>query len=61
MNEEEFKELLKKHDWYFERSDDHKYFCRGESQLREIEAQIKKNPNLRPIYQEARAKAFRKA
>lgn len=40
MNLQEFESLLKKHDWYYNYSDDHRYYTKGVAERNEIEAAL---------------------
>ena len=61
MNLQEFYDLLKRHDWSFEYSDDHRHWQRGRDQLNQIQdilKQNKDNPRNRSLYDQYRAWAF---
>ena len=50
MNKPEFTEMLKAHDWYYERSDDHYYYSKGKKERDNIRAAIRENPELKIIF-----------
>lgn len=58
MTEEEFKELLRKHDWTFAFSDDNRVYQAGSASLRRIQGIVKSNPEFNKLYEEERKKAF---
>ena len=61
MNLQEFYDLLKRHDWSFEYSDDHRHWQRGRDQLNQSQGILKQNednPRYRSLFDQYRAWAF---
>ena len=57
----EFYDLLKRHDWSFQYSDDHRYWQKGSDQLEQIQYIMKQNEDdlrYRSLYDQYRAWAF---
>ena len=54
MNIAEFWDLLARHDWTYDMSDDHRHWTRGKDQAEHIQRVVKNSP---PEFQELR-KAF---
>lgn len=52
MTEEQFKEMLKKHDFWFSMSDDHRVYTRGRAEREEINNALKSYPQFKPIWDE---------
>lgn len=46
----EFMEMLKNHDWYYQFSDDHRYWTRGTKEAEEIQKAIDKQPEFHEVY-----------
>jgi len=56
MNIEEFKQKLKRHDWYFNYSDDHRYYSAGRASWDELMFILKNNegnPEFREAFDDA--------
>jgi uncharacterized ParB-like nuclease family protein len=49
---EDFIKMLKGHDWYYQFSDDHRYWSAGNSQRKAIQAVLKDHPEWRTLYDE---------
>ena len=61
MNLQEFYDLLKRHDWSFQYTDDHRHWQRGRDQLNQIQGILKQNediPRYRSLFDQYRAWAF---
>ena len=52
MNEKKFLELLKTHDWYYERSDDYKHYKKGKAERTNINLAMHEKPELRVVFAE---------
>ncbi len=61
MDLQEFYDLLKRHDWSFNYSDDHRQWQRGRDQLNQIQYILKQNedePKYRALFDHYRECAF---
>jgi hypothetical protein len=58
ITEEEFRRILKKHDWFYNMSDDPSVWMRGNKERTEIENLTKDNPNFAKIYKEEGDRIF---
>lgn len=58
ITEEEFRKILKKHDWFYNMSDDPGVWMRGNKERTEIENLTKDNPNFAKIYKEEGDRIF---
>ena len=61
MNLQEFYDLLKRHDWSFQYSDDHRHWTRGRDQLNQIQGILKKHiddPGYRSLFDQYSSWAF---
>ncbi len=61
MDLQEFYDLLKRHDWSFNYSDDHRQWQRGRDQLNQIQYILKQNeddPKYRVLFDQYREWAF---
>lgn len=52
MTKEEYYELLKSHDWFYEMSDDYSAYGRGRKQRQELNWHCKDRPDLQLMYDE---------
>lgn len=52
MDESDFYDLLAAHDWYYQYSDDHKYWVIGRNRMAAIKNVLKSNPELQGMYNE---------
>ena len=50
--EQQFRDMLRRHDYYYEMSDDHRVWKKGMAQRAEIMSMLKANPSLEPIWKE---------
>jgi len=46
----EFMEMLKNHDWYYQFSDDHRYWVKGNAEAKLIQAAMDVQPEFKEIY-----------
>ena len=60
QNIAKMRELLKKHDWFHQMSDDRRAFERGEAERKEIEAMASSDGTLRRMYNSMKKKMFGK-
>lgn len=59
VTEEQFKQLLEEHDWYYGFSDDQRIWERGERTLRRIKQLMKDNPKFEQLYIEKGNEMFK--
>lgn len=50
VSKEKFYDMLSKHDWYYQMSDDNQYFLAGAKSESEIYHVIKEHPELVPMF-----------
>ena len=61
LTPEEFETMLAKHDWYYNFSDDHGVWTRGEAEIAKIHHILETRPDLQPSYQLWLSRVFSKA
>lgn len=54
MTEEEFRAILKSHDFFYEMSDDHRYWVKGKAERAQILNIVASYPKFKPIWEEYR-------
>ena len=58
MNKEKYAELLDKHDWTFEFSDDHRWWVKGKNEQKELLYFAGLNEDFKKMYQEKRGEVL---
>lgn len=58
MTEQDFKELLTKHDWHYGKSDDDRVYRAGLEEEKHIKDLMKDRPDLQLLYQEKHKQVY---